>query len=71
MCNILHHKRDRIMNKQVGIIKETDNLGRLVIPKEMRALFGLEKYVEVIVTKDGVLVRNPKYKLTEISDTEA
>ncbi len=59
------------MNKQVGIIKEIDNLGRLVIPKEMRALFGLEKYVEVIVTKDGVLVRNPKYKLTEISDTEA
>jgi AbrB family looped-hinge helix DNA binding protein len=54
------------MSKQIGIIKEIDNLGRLVIPKEMRELFGLEKSVEVVITENGILVRNPKYVLTEI-----
>ncbi len=54
------------MSKQIGIIKEIDNLGRLVIPKEMRELFGLEKSVEVVVTENGILVRNPKFVLTEI-----
>ena len=48
---------------KVGIIKEIDNLGRLVIPKEMRELFGFEKEVEVITTEEGVLIRSPKYKL--------
>ena len=51
--------------KQIGIIKEIDNLGRLVIPKEMRDLFEFGKSVEVIVTNEGVLVRNPKYVLVE------
>lgn len=56
------------MSKQIGIIKEIDNLGRLVIPKEMRELFGLEKSVEVVITENGILVRNPKYVLTEIEN---
>ncbi len=51
--------------EQVGIIKEIDNLGRLVIPKEMRDLFGFGKSVEVVVTNEGVLIRNPKYMLVE------
>ena len=51
--------------KQIGIIKEFDNLGRIVIPKEMRSLFGLERKVEVVVTEAGVLIRNPKYVLVE------
>jgi AbrB family looped-hinge helix DNA binding protein len=53
------------MRKQIGVIKEIDELGRLVIPKEMRQLFGFEKSVEVVVTEDGVLVRNPQYKLVK------
>ncbi len=47
----------------IGINKELDNLGRLVIPKEMRNLFNLEKEVELVVCDEGILVRNPKYKL--------
>ena len=47
----------------VGIIKEIDNLGRIVIPKEIRSLFKLRECVEIVITKDGVLLRNPKYEL--------
>lgn len=53
------------MNNKIGIVKEMDNLGRLVIPKEMREMFKFDKCVELVVTKDGVLIRNPKYKLIE------
>lgn len=54
------------MDKKIGIIREIDNLGRLVIPKEMRNLFNFEKAVEIVVTEEGVLLRNPKYKLVEV-----
>ena len=52
--------------KLVGITKEFDNLGRIVIPKEMRDLYKLEKAVEVIPTDEGVLIRNPQYRLIKI-----
>ena len=58
------------MNK-IGIIKELDSLGRLVIPKEMRDLFGLTKEVEVIITEEGILLRNPKYQLVKKEDLKA
>jgi len=51
--------------KQIGVIKEIDNLGRIVVPKEMRDLFGFDRRVEVVVTHEGVLIRNPKYILVE------
>ena len=47
------------MNK-IGITKKIDSLGRLVIPKEMRILFGLTKEAELIITSEGVLIRAPK-----------
>ena len=50
-----------------GVLKELDKLGRLCIPKEMRDMFKLEKNVEVVVTTEGVLIRNPKYILVEKS----
>lgn len=53
------------MNNKIGITKEIDGLGRLVIPKEMREMFQLDKNVELIVTKEGILLRNPKYELIE------
>ena len=43
----------------VGIIKEVDKLGRVLIPKEIRERFGFAERVEVIVTERGVLIRNP------------
>jgi AbrB family looped-hinge helix DNA binding protein len=53
------------MNEKIGVNKEIDSLGRLVIPKEMRDLFGLERQVELVVTEAGVLVRNPQYTLVK------
>ena len=53
------------MNKDVGVQKEIDRLGRLVIPKEMCEAFGLDKTVELVMTQEGVLVCAPKYMLVE------
>ena len=58
------------MKNKIGVIKDIDNLGRLVIPKEMRDTFKLDKSVELVVTEEGVLVRNPKYKLIEKEEVE-
>jgi len=58
------------MQNKIGIIREFDNLGRLVIPKEMRVLFNFEKEVEIVVTEEGVLLRNPRYKLVEVGSSD-
>ena len=52
---------------KLGIIKSIDRLGRLVIPKKYRELYGLFDRAEVILTRDGILVRKPieKEKKTE------
>ena len=64
---MLHIQRgDIVMNEQVGIIKEIDNLGRIVIPKEIRERLSLDKKVEIIITKDGALIRNPEYVLVKV-----
>lgn len=55
------------MKEAVGVIKEIDHLGRIVIPKEMRARLFFEKKVEVVLTKEGVLLRNPEYKLIKVT----
>ena len=52
------------MDKNVGIIKEIDSLGRIVIPKEYRERLKLEKTVEIILTAEGILIRNLEYELT-------
>ena len=54
------------MEERIGIRKEIDSLGRLVIPKEMRQVFGLEKEVELIMTKEGILLRAPRFKLIQV-----
>ena len=51
------------MRDGVGVLKEIDKLGRLVIPKEFRDRLLLGAEVEVVLTEDGILVRNPEYKL--------
>ena len=50
-------------NNRIGIIKEIDNLGRLVIPKEFRERLGLDKQVELVLNEEGILIRNSIYKL--------
>lgn len=53
------------MDKSIGVIKEIDKLGRIVIPKEFRERLMLERQVELILTKDGILIRSPLYVLTK------
>ena len=48
---------------KIGVLKEMDSLGRLVIPKEMRERYGLCREVEIITTDEGILVCNPDYHL--------
>jgi AbrB family looped-hinge helix DNA binding protein len=55
----------------VGIIKEVEKLGRIVIPKEYRDRYELKKNAEIIATEDGVLIRNPEYKLVRVHEAEA
>ena len=44
------------MNKKdeetIGVIKRIDSLGRIVIPKEFRERFLLDKNIEVLLTKE-------------------
>ncbi len=56
------------MNKhsEIGIIKSFDNLGRIVIPKELRGRYNLSDSVEISATPEGVLLKNPDYQLVKI-----
>ena len=53
---------------KIGFLKSFDNLGRIVIPKELRDRYMLEKTVEVVTLEEGVLIRNPKYILVKKED---
>ena len=57
---MLHIAKGDLKMEQYGIIKKLDKLNRIVIPKEMRKRFSLDQEVELIVTKDGILLRNPR-----------
>ena len=56
------------MKDTVGILKDMDNLGRVVIPKELRERFALKKSLELVATEAGVLIRNPEYKLVRVDE---
>ena len=58
------------MDKRLGVIKEIDKLGRIVIPKEIRERFLFKDIVEIVITDSGVLLQNPGYKLIKIEDIE-
>ena len=51
------------MHRSLGIVKEIDNLGRIVIPKDVREALKLEKQVELVITEFGLLIRSPKYEI--------
>ena len=53
---------------KIGIIKEIDNLGRLQIPKEIRKRLGFSEKVELVVVKEGLLVKSIEYELVSIED---
>ncbi len=49
--------------KTIGIIKEIDRLGRLHIPKDLRVRLGLSEKVELVATKEGLLIKSVEYEL--------
>ena len=42
---------------EVGLLKEIDKLGRIVIPKELRERYIMEGRVEIIATREGILIK--------------
>ena len=58
------------MKRDIGIFREMDKLGRIVIPIEFRSTFKLENEVEILATDEGVLIRNPKYKVVLIDEND-
>ena len=50
---------------KIGVFKEFDKLGRIVIPKDLRDRFFLDSSVEVIATDEGVLLKNPEYVMVK------
>lgn len=57
--------------KKIGVIKNIDKLGRICIPKKMRELFGFEDAVEMVVTDEGLLLKNPEYYLVKKTNTKS
>ena len=55
----------------IGIIKEFDKLGRLVIPKDLRARYALNEKVEIVATENGVLIKNAEYTLCKVPNNSA
>ena len=58
------------MKAAVGIIKEIDKPGRIVIPKEFRERYGLTENVEITATEKGIVLRNSEYKLVRVDENE-
>ena len=57
--------------EKVGIIKEIDNLGRIVIPKEIRTRLGFGNKVELVVTEDGLLIKSDEYRLVKLEEEDS
>lgn len=55
---------ERRKMKSTGIIRRIDELGRLVIPKEIRRVYGLDTGVGVDIYTDGDMVILEKHKET-------
>lgn len=51
--------------EKTGIIKEIDNLGRLQIPKEIRTRLELVEKVELVVEKDGLLIKKHRVRVSQ------
>ena len=61
-CEVIDVKKD------VGIVKEIDKLGRIVIPKDFRDRLNLGNEVEIVITNEGILIRNIEYVLVKKED---
>ena len=53
------------------LLKKLIPPGRIVIPKEFRDRLFLDKKVEVVLTEEGVLIRNSEYQLVKTEKTDS
>lgn len=69
--SVSERKRSDNMTK-LGIIRKVDDLGRIVIPKEIRSFFhiGINDEVEITVTTDGILLKKPGYEVRKIESED-
>ena len=51
---------------EIGIMKEFDKLGRIVIPKELRERYFSNRIVEIVATDKGILIKNPEHVLQRV-----
>ena len=58
---------------RVGIKRQVDKLGRIVIPKEYREFYHLDYNDEVFIvdTKDGLLITNHNYKVVKVKNKKS
>ena len=49
----------------IGIIKKIDSMGRIIVPKTLRNRYLLDKKIEMVATEEGLLIRNPEYKIVK------
>jgi len=51
----------------IGMQKKVDNLGRIVLPKDIRDLYfiGENDNIEIIPTDEGILIRKPGSKVVK------
>ncbi len=54
----------------IGIPRNVDKLGRIVIPKELRDFFKIDNgtQMEIIGTDVGILIRFPEYEIKKIKE---
>lgn len=52
----------------IGIIRKVDDLGRIVIPKEIRNFYhiGANDEIEIVTTTNGIVLRKPEYEVRKI-----
>ncbi|MBE6689946.1 MAG: AbrB/MazE/SpoVT family DNA-binding domain-containing protein [Ruminococcaceae bacterium] len=62
--------RRKTVSRAIGIIKVIDSLGRIVIPKEMRERLSLGREVELVLTDEGILIRDPRSGAAKEKETE-
>ena len=61
-------KTEKYKVAEVGLLKEIDKLGRIVIQKELRERYIMEGRVEIIATREGILIKNPEYVMVKRKD---
>lgn len=57
-----------MIGEMIGIVKDVDKMGRIIIPKYMRDRYNISEQVEMIAVKEGIIIR--AFKNEEKNDGE-